>query len=404
MPKGAVTLARVFLSTWGDNGNIGDSILRRGMLRTFHGIDGVRLHVHVGRKYMPIPNDDRYLSAVGLRGDEAVHNTPIGWLARYAASAMTNRTVMVMPAGEIVYPERTRFYFGWWTALCALLPLAHRGTAVQAGAGVRLSTVGKAASRGTRRVRKSVDVPAMERYARRKMAVVVWRDPGTSDSFGVGDVAPDWAFGEGPDPLAEGLGAPPCERKVLAVTTRWDRDALSANKIRLLREIADARGLRIQVFSQVRDDDEAMAKLARELHPGTEPLLFGSQSHAQCEDKIRALHRQSAIVASDRLHALIIGATEGAVPLAVSNWTIEKTVRTLKPGGFALPTDEPAAINAYLDEMLSDSASVTSRIAAARAELDRLRSRLRSFVDGRPVPQPSTVDQQSCDYRHAAAS
>ena len=397
-------MARVFLSTWGDNGNIGDSILRRGMLRTFHGIDGARLHVLVGRRLMPIPNDDRYLAAVGLRGDEVVHDTPIGWLSRYATSAMATRTVMVMPAGEIVYPERTRSYWGWWTALCALLPLARRGTAVQVGAGVRLSTVGKDAARGTRRVRNSVEVPLMERYARRKMAVVAWRDPGTLGSFGVGDVAPDWAFGEGPDPLTEGLGAPPRERKILAVSTRWDRDALSASKIRLLRDIAQTRGLRIQVFSQVRDDDEAMAKLAEQLHPGTEPLLFGNQSHAECEDKVRALHRQSAIVASDRLHALIIGATEGAVPLAVSNWTTEKTTRTLKPGGFALPTDEPAAINAYLDEMLSDSESVTSRVAAARAELDQLRSRLRSVVDDRPVPQPSNVAHRHYDLRHAAAS
>ncbi len=397
-------MARVFLSTWGDNGNIGDSILRRGMLRTFHGIDDVQLHVLVGRRLMPIPNDDRYLAAVGLRGDEVVHDTPIGWLGRYATSAMATRTVMVMPAGEIVYPERTRSYWGWWTALCALLPLVRRGTAVQVGAGVRLSTVGKAAFRGTRRVSKSVDVPLMERYARRKMAVVAWRDARTSGSFGIGDVAPDWAFGEGPDPLTEGLGAPPRERKILAVSTRWDRDALSASKIRLLRDIAQTRGLRIQVFSQVRDDDEAMAKLAQQLHPGTEPLLFGNQSHAQCEDKVRALHRESAIVASDRLHALIVGATEGAVPLAVSNWTIEKTVRTLKPGGFTLPAEDPAAINAYLDEMLSDNKAVTSRIAAARAELDQLRSKLRSVVDNRPVPRPSTGAPQPYDYRHAAAS
>ncbi|SHV90023.1 Uncharacterised protein [Mycobacteroides abscessus subsp. abscessus] len=390
--EGGSGLARVFLSTWGQSDNIGDSILRRGLLRTFHGIDDARVHVHVGRKLMPDTNDERYLTALRLRGDEVVYDTAIGWFSRYAASALTGRTLMVMPAGELVLPDRAGRFWGWWTAVCAVLSRPRGGTTVQVGAGVRMSSDA------------TITAPRMERYARRKMSLVAWRDPRTAAAFGIGDIAPDWAFGEGPDPLGEGLGTPAGERKILAVTTRGNRDLLDDNKIRLLRDIAKSRGLQIQVYSQVRRDREAMTKLAWVLHPGTEPLLFGEESHAEWEQKVRALHRESAIVASDRIHALIVGATEGAVPLAVSSGSTEKALRTLKPGGFDLPADQPAAINDYLDTMLGDSTSVSRRIVTARAHLDQLRNTLRSFIGGSPLPAPSTVEHRPCEYRHAAAS
>jgi len=54
--------------------------------------------------------------------------------------------------------------------------------------------------------------------------------------------------------------------------------------------------------------------------------------------------------------------------------------------------------------MLGDSTSVSRRIVTARAHLDQLRNTLRSFVDGAPVPAPSTVEHGPYEYRHAAAS
>lgn len=404
-------MTRVFLSTWGQSDNIGDSILRRGMLRTFQNIDNAELHVHLGRREPGETNDAAYFTALGLRGDEIEYDTSLGWLSRYATYALGGRTMFVLPAGELIFPERSRFYWGWWTLLGALLPTLRGGTAVQVGAGVRMSTVGDSCVDGPRVARSSVRIPMLERYARSKMPVVGWRDPGTCDSFQVGDVVPDWAFGEGPDPQIQGLGPAPRERGIMAVTTRWDRDVLGKDKIRLLRDIAESRGLRIQVYSQVRRDRKTMEELARLLHPGTEPLLFGDESHADWETQVRALHRQSAIVAGDRLHALIIGATEGAIPLAVSNWTTEKVVRTLKPGGFSLPTECPDSINAYLDGMFADEASVSHRITAARTRLDTVRGALRAFADDaaplRPAPgrsRQTTRNMRSRPQAHSSAN
>lgn len=374
-------MTRVFLSTWGQSDNIGDSILRRGQLRTFQNIDETQLHVHVGRKDFE-PNSEDYVTAIGLDGSEKQYDTAAGWFLRALGSSAAARTILVMPTGEIMMPERFRRFWGWWTLLGALGAKRRGGAMVQVGAGVRMSTVGKKLQGGTRVVHEEVAIPPLERIARRNMPVVAWRDANTRNSFQVGDVAPDWAFGEGPDPVVDGLGAVPSERTVLAVTMRSDRDVLDEDKIQLIREIARTYGLRIQVYSQVRRDLATMEKLADILHPGTPAILMRDESHDEWEAVMRTMYRDSAVVVSDRLHALIIAATEGAIPLALSNWTTEKAVRMLKPGGFDLPEQDPDAIKGYLAEMFADPESVSRRISGARAELDGLRNRLRALVAG----------------------
>jgi hypothetical protein len=95
------------------------------------------------------------------------------------------------------------------------------------------------------------------------------------------------------------------------------------------------------------------------------------------------MFRECAVVASDRLHALVVGATEGAIPLGISNWTTEKVVRTLSPAGFSLPIEATDPINRHLDECLADDDWVVRPIIAARATLDGVRARLRALVEGR---------------------
>lgn len=385
-------VTRIFLSTWGQNDNIGDSILRRGLLRTFQGIDGVELHVHVGRREPGEHNDEGYLSALQLRGDEILHDRTIDWLKAAAAGVFTERTIMVLPAGEIVYPKIGRSLTGLGNLVLALAPRLRGGTALQVGAGVRLSSVGaKAAQRGD----GSVTVPFAERLSRRSMAMVAWRDSATRAAFGVGDLLPDWAFGEGDDPLDGGLGPAPAERGLLAVTTRWDRGMLSGEKLDLLRRLADRHGLRLQVYSQVRRDREHCERLAAALHPGTEPVLFENQTHAVWEREVRALHRRSALVASDRAHALIIGATEGAIPVVVSNWPAVKPIETLRAGGIRVPSDSGSAdgpVEEYVAAQLADASAIERAVVQARRQISEARIRLRALVEtDAPTPVASNA-------------
>lgn len=385
-------MTRLFLSTWGQNDNIGDSILRRGLLRSFQGIDGVELHVHVGRQEPGEPNDDGYLSALRLRGDELLYDRTIDWLKAASTSVFAERTIMVLPAGEIVYPKLGQHLTGVGNLMLALAPRARGGAALQVGAGVRMSSVADGARPGAR---GNIAVSVLERISRRSMAMVAWRDAVTRDAFGVGDVVPDWAFDEGSDPLDNGAGPASAERDLIAVTTRWDRGMLDDDNIALLRRLAERHDLRFQVYSQVRRDHEHSQRLAEALHPGIEPMLFGNHTHAEWEDRVRALHRRSALVASDRAHALIIGATEGAIPVVISNRTAEKPIRTLRAAGIAVPeySDSAAgAVEDYVAAQLADNSAIERSVVAARQQIAEARIRLRAIVDdGESAAVASTV-------------
>lgn len=377
-------MTQVFLSTWGQNDNIGDSILRRGLLRSFQGMDGVELHVHVGRREPGEANDEGYLSALGLRGDEVLYDRAIDWLRGASTKVFAKRTILVLPAGEISYPKFGKGMAAAGNLLVALAPRARGGTALQVGAGVRMSSVGDQATSRSRRVDETVSVPLLDRVSRRAMAMVAWRDAATRNSFGVGEVVPDWAFGEGADPQSGGLGPALAKRRVLAVTTRRDRGDLNNEKIAQLRGLADRHNLELQAYSQVRRDHEHTVRLAQALHPGTEPLLFEKQTHAEWEHQVRLLHRTSAIVASDRAHALIIGATEGAVPVAISNWTTEKPVRTVRAGGISVPSDSEStveAVQSYVAAQLAEPTSIERPVSAAREQIAQARIRMRAIVN-----------------------
>lgn len=364
-------MTRIFLTVDGQNENIGDSILRRGLLKTFQGIPGVELHVNIGPRADNLPqphhgpgNDARYMTAVGLDGTEITYESSSAWHRAAAASLLRGRVVLVQHAGERYFPK-PRPWTGWRSLVSALGAKLHRGSGVQVGGSAAI-TVSKA--------------PWAERAACRLADPVMWRDYETAPVFGVGGVMPDFAFGEGPDPIADGLGDAPSDRPLLAVSMRGDRDPLPDEKLAKLRAIADERGLELQVFTQVRRDGEGALRMAEQLHPGRAPIVFGDEAHDVWEKRIRELFRRSAIVASDRAHGVIIAATEGAIPLPLAAGPAVKASRLLRPAGFETATDIGPAMDAYLDEMLADPRSVVDRMTKARADLDAVRTKLRALA------------------------
>jgi hypothetical protein len=363
---------RVFLTVDGQNDNIGDSILRRGVLKTFQGVPGVELHVNIGPRVdgRPEPhrgagNDERYMTAVGLDGTEITYDSSQAWYRAAGRAILNGRVVLVQHAGERHF-SKPRPWTGWRSVLGAVGARTRGGAAVQVGASAAITMT---------------HVPLAERIACRLYEPVVWRDFESVEVFRTGEVMPDFAFGEGPDPKTAGLGLPPSERRFLAVSMRGDRAPLSAQKLDVVRSIAADRNLEIQVFTQVRRDAEGALRLSEELHPERPPILFGDEAHDVWERKVRALFSQSAVVASDRAHGVIIAATEGAIPLPLAAGDATKAARLIRPAGFDAALTVGRDMQDYLDQMFSDSESVSRRIAGARERLDAVRSRLRALSE-----------------------
>ncbi len=345
-------MTRVFVSTWGQNDNIGDSVLRRGLVDAVR-VPDAEMHVFVGS------NDDGYLSALGLQPDDVLYRSRSAWWRAAVQRLLRERTWLIQTAGELVF-EGAKPLSGWRTIAGVAAAKTRKGGGIQVGAGVR-NPAGR--------------VPATEKLARRPFSVLAWRDSPTQLAFGRGEVAPDWAFAEGTDPEAL-LPLGPA-RKNLVVTVRGDRAALKPETVDVLRSLAARLDLRVQVLTQVRRDEASARDLAEMFGPTAELILWGSESHADWEDTVRALYREALLVASDRAHALIIGATEGALPVGVSGTSIEKVTRIVAPAGFRLPAADDG-ISDYVDAAIASPTTVIDNIVDARAALSRVTSTIRA--------------------------
>lgn len=351
-------MTRAFLSTWGQNDNLGDSVLRRGLVTAFQASKSTELHVFIG------DNDDDYLTALGLRGDEVLYRDRQRWWLAGMAGMARERTILAQTAGELFIGKGTHFA-GWRTLAGARMAKLRGGTAIQVGAGVRFP---------------QRPIPTLERSARSSMGFVAWRDAPTRDAFAVGSVAPDLAFGEGSAP--ESWAGSSALRDRMAVTLRGDREAPTSGAVRKIRAFADEHGLEPLVLTQVRRDSARARALADALGVG-EPLLWSGESHSEWEERVRDVYRRSRWVVGDRAHALIIGATEGAIPLAWSGQTIEKLTRIMAPAGIDLPASiDEESLGPYVSDMTSTSSAMSTRMSSARAKVHEVLGRIREISDG----------------------
>jgi polysaccharide pyruvyl transferase WcaK-like protein len=160
---------------------------------------------------------------------------------------------------------------------------------------------------------------------------VSWRDQVSADQMGVGSVAPDWAFTLG-TPSAE--WAPLEERDLLTIVLRGDRAFPDAEWWTWVLELAERLGLKPAAVVQVRRDGDYAARAASEY--GFEVVAWPKpDDHRQQEETVRQAYRRSAVTIGDRLHGLIVAATEGSIPLGWVPTSRGKIARHFEAAGIA---------------------------------------------------------------------
>lgn len=318
------------VSAWatGQDDNIGDSLLRRALLQGLP-VDAVSVFVGAATP--------GFVDGLGLpRGTDP--SASFGaWFAQALRSALRGRTVVLLNAGEV--------------------PVSRRG-AVRVAALVPLLLLARARGGGGVWVGAGVPVQRREwiwvyRVAARLCRLTSWRDADTLATMRTGTVVPDLAFQLG---TATSEWVAPGERDRLVVTLRHDRPLPDEEWLAWVRRTAGARGLRIVVVSQVSRDQPRSAELAALL--GGELVPWIGASHRDDEEQCRAVYRTAELVVSDRLHALVVACTEGAVPLGWVPTSRGKLRRHFDAAGMAwvgahegsassLPTVDGAAVADY---------------------------------------------------------
>ncbi|MFT4212646.1 MAG: polysaccharide pyruvyl transferase family protein [Microbacterium sp.] len=321
----------LFVSVVGQNDNIGDSVLRRGLITSVHR-PPIQLHAYIGA------NSDDYVQNVGLGAQDVVYRDRAQWLSSMRLNRGRGVTSFLANAGEIAQVRGMRHLGA--AQLRALASVRMRGGALlQSGVGVR-------------HVERS---GAGKMSALRFFDVVTWRDADSRAHAGVGEVSPDWAISTSARSSVE---IDPEPRSRIAISLRGDRPAPSQSWIDAIRRFAEERRLTPIIVVQVRRDSQRAEELAARLSAELVPWQPGVP-HAAQERIVRREFRRSLYVVSDRLHALVIGATEGAGPLGAPPAMSPKLRRTLDPIGvvdFLTGYDELSYVG------ISEPAAIAGRV------------------------------------------
>lgn len=350
-------MGEVFASAMGQYDNVGDTVLRRPFLRALR--EARPLNVFIGTR----PDD--YLSALGLSGDERLFRDSTAWRKAVSREMVRGGMTYAFNAGEI---EVTRPYAAHYLRLAPLLAAnkLRGGRAVHVGLGVRRPTRWIAAVRATLRLCDAVS----------------WRDDMSRQVVGVGRTAPDWAFAEGApndrlDERAQSMSKPS-----LVFAPRYNGIQPDDEWCAHFARAAAALNLRIVVASQIYRDNPVAEELARKWD--AEAVLWDDSDHSRQERKLRLAYSDARIVVSERLHALVIGATEGAVPVALGTNRTDKALRTIVGAGLApLCITPTSGYNVALETLTTasgQSVEVATGVRRARATLDELKARIHALV------------------------
>jgi hypothetical protein len=208
---------------------------------------------------------------------------------------MRRRTVVALNAGEMQI-SRSRAFLVFLLWFAARLARLRGGTSVWLGASV-LPTADPL-------------MRAVYRLAARDVSVVQWREAGSLQTGGPRPVGPDWAFATGTPTAHWDLTG----RDVAAFVMRSDREPPTAIWREWARSLVATHGLKPVFVVQVEIDDVLAQELAAGL--GGEVLTWRpGVPHNDQEARVRQLFRHARIAVGDRLHGLIVAATEGAVPI-----------------------------------------------------------------------------------------
>lgn len=269
----------------GQDDNIGDSLLRRPSL-----IDararGSEMHVYHGQL------SSTFETAFGLDEQDVSYTSFRKWFFAAVASGLRRPTLLVPNPGEMKVTRggAARLAAIWIASLAPKARIIWMGAAVPEG-------------------RAIWSLPYRAVAKRAKLAA--FRDAETVRLLGAGIVSPDWAFSLGSDIAS---WPRPESRSRLAVLLRGARPVPSDEWIAWLKAIADEFALRLTFISQVRRDNDLADQLAERM--GGESICFPEGTdHADQEKLVREVYKETRIAVSDRLHGLIVAATEGAVPL-----------------------------------------------------------------------------------------
>jgi hypothetical protein len=349
----------LFVLATGQDDNLGDVVLRREYFDRLRALGD--LHLFVGNASAD------FIDGLRLHEADEVYVTLRQWHSVAWRALFRGRVWFVDKPGELQLDR------GTFRRHLKLLPLIV-GIRLRNGQVLRLGMAMRAPN------------PLYLRRLRplfRLSTMILWRDTATRNAFRFGAVGPDWAF-RWDDSEQDALDV---DRTDIAISYRGDREPPSEAILTSLDALARDGARRLVVVTQVRRDEARSSDLASRL--GAELITWpAARTSVEQEAVLRKVYRNSAAVVSDRLHALIVGMTEGAVPLCITDEGESKVGRHFDAVGFERSTvdltDATAPLTEVIERQIGRRAEALQALREAQARLDGVSAQLAAFA---PVRQ-----------------
>jgi hypothetical protein len=341
---------KIFIVLTGAYGNVGDGVIRRRVLDWVRDLGEV--HAYVGNassdwlEQLVLPEGTRIYPA----------SRRVDWIVRLAANARNG--ALVLDPGEVPLAKRD-----WKPELLFL------------GIVLWLRLWGGVIIRPPRGIgRRDSFVVKVHKLSCRLSQVVMWRNSESRALMGLGEVTPDVAFAE---PVTAGLDWE--ERDILTVSMRGKLPFPTKAWCDLVRGFAKNEGLRVNVVSQVREDECRSREICDALGPGAAYEAWGERSDIEQESALKDLYERSKYVLSDRLHVLILAAKAGAVVVEVADNPRPKIRETFEAVGIedksyrVTPTLEDGHFQKYMDVNAERLTADQEQMGRAALEMERCR-------------------------------
>jgi hypothetical protein len=338
----------VFASLVAQHQNLGDVALRKQM---------VSVTQCLGRLNLLAPNcPSDYLESLDLPWDCLLITSRMKWSGRLIYQSLRGASTLVYSPGPQLLEDRPRVIASELMRIAVTSLLRLLGTKV-----IRLGRSFES------------DGPVMLALVRlhtRLLTLAINRDSRLDLGLGNCYVLPDLVLGGGDcEPSFSG--------KHLAVSLRYDRQVDIELFARELRLFARRVNLAPVVVSQVTFDVPRNQELADRLgvrHVGA----TGAVRHRM--DAVSDVYRDSQVVLSDRLHALIMGLTHGAVPWMLDTGHPHKLQRALHEIGLDVSIYLPSTVGSAEIPAGYGRLEAEQSMSKARVRLGQLDEILRQSV------------------------
>lgn len=346
-------MKKIFIPVVGQFINIGDVLHRRELLSWLK--DEGELHVYVGKA------PKSFIDGLQLNSNAILYISLTSWMIQVLISKY-KKTYFVFNPGEIRLEKRRLLREILLFPLLCLVRLK-KGKVLRVGIAVMSESVNK-----------NIGIWKIVFKTTNK---IFWRTFDSEKRFNRGEVIPDLAFYDVDEKSINNTN-----RNFLTITMRGNHPEPCEKWYDIIKGIAIKFSLEIITVSQVRTDNESALKISKKLDAKSF-IWHNKYSHNEQEKIVNDLYKKSLIIVSDRLHALILAYSRGALPINLLTINKEKIqhhfdVIGIKKVNYII--NEDTKVNFLLKEvekMVDEREFYLERLLLAKERLQNLKEEVK---------------------------